>query len=279
DCAWCHKVTTWSDWTFDHAKTGFALRGGHAKPSCAACHPNNRFAGTPTTCYACHAANDKHNGSFGKDCAACHSTTSWAGARFDHSLSRFPLTGAHIGIACARCHVGGVFKGTPTDCASCHTKPASHGAAFGGACSTCHSTRAWKPASFDHSRTAFKLTGAHKGALCSKCHVGGVFKGTPTACAGCHTKPASHNGFTGSACGSCHSTSAWRPATWSAAHSFPMRHGGAGGVCSRCHPSTWGSYTCSRCHSNSSMSQRHSGISGFTLTTCVKCHPKGGGGD
>jgi hypothetical protein len=58
-----------------------------------------------------------------------------------------------------------------------------------------------------------------------------------------------------------------------------MDHRGAGGVCSTCHPSTLASYSCSQCHSDSSMTAKHSGVSGFSLTTCASCHPTGRGGD
>ncbi len=32
---------------------------------------------------------------FPKDCAVCHTTTQWKGAKFDHSKTKFPLTGSH----------------------------------------------------------------------------------------------------------------------------------------------------------------------------------------
>lgn len=39
---------------------------------------------------------------------------------------------------------------------------------------------------FDHLSTGFFLSPAHQNVECSDCHVRGVFKGTPTACDGCH---------------------------------------------------------------------------------------------
>ena len=345
DCAACHAATGWKDVTFDHAKTGFALTAGHAKPACAACHAGGRYVGTPTTCNACHAKDDAHSGSFGKDCASCHKTTTWTDATFDHSRTQFKLTGAHAGVTCQKCHIGGLFKGTPTTCSSCHAKPSSHTSAFAGSCATCHSTKAWKPATFNHNQTHFKLTGAHVGAACQKCHTSSHFSDASTACSSCHAKPSSHtsafagncstchstkawkpatfnhnqthfkltgahvgaacqkchtsshftdastacsschakpsshgSNFTGS-CSTCHSTKAWKPASYNGPHTFPQRHGGAGGVCSKCHPSSWTSYSCARCHSNKSMIDKHKGRSGFSLTTCANanCHPTGGG--
>jgi len=283
DCGACHTATGWKDATFDHSKTVLPLEGAHAGPTCAACHTNGTNVGAPTTCVGCHAAKDRHKGALGKDCAACHKATTWADVSFDHTTAAYPLTGAHLGVTCQRCHVGGVYKGTSTTCAACHTKtkPASHGGAFGTNCGSCHTTKAWLPATFDHTKAAYPLTGAHLGVTCQRCHVGGVYKGTSTTCAACHTtaKPASHTSSFGTNCGSCHTTRAWLPATYNGPHTFPMDHRGAGGVCSTCHPSTLASYSCSQCHSDSSMTAKHSGVSGFSLTTCASCHPTGRGGD
>ena len=40
---------------------------------------------------------------------------------FNHMKTGFQLKGAHLSVACETCHVGGTFKGTPKDCAGCHT--------------------------------------------------------------------------------------------------------------------------------------------------------------
>ena len=55
-------------------------------------------------------------------------TTGPVGANFDHLTPGFELTGAHLGARCESCHVGGVFKGTPTQCVGCHTAGARIGA-------------------------------------------------------------------------------------------------------------------------------------------------------
>ena len=139
--------------------------------------------------------------------------------------------------------------------------------------------RSWLPATFNHAKTAFPLTGAHLGVTCRKCHVGGVLKGTPTTCSACHARPASHGTAMAGVCSSCHTTKAWLPATFNGPHLFPQNHGGAGGTCSKCHPSSFKSYSCARCHSNTTMTEHHKEVSGFSLTTCVKCHPTGRNGD
>lgn len=53
----------------------------------------------------------------------------------------------------------------------------------GGKTQTERSTR-----DFNHMSTGFPLTGLHTTVECASCHVGGVFKGTPRNCSGCHAK-------------------------------------------------------------------------------------------
>ena len=48
------------------------------------------------------------------------------------------------------------------------------------------STAAWQPATFDHSKTGFPLTGAHATVACSQCHVNGKYAGTSATCSSCH---------------------------------------------------------------------------------------------
>jgi hypothetical protein len=169
------------------------------------------------------------------------------------------------------------YRGTPTTCYACHKADDAHDGRFGKDCSACHSTTSWKGARVDHSRTAFPLTGAHKTVSCRSCHRNNTFSGTPTACSACHKKPSTHQpaGFTG--CKQCHSTAAWKPAKFNLAHSFPMNHRNANGVCTNCHVGSWAVYTCSKCHSNAKMNEHHKEVPNYSLTTCVKCHPKGRG--
>jgi hypothetical protein len=278
-CSSCHTTKAWLPASFNHAKTAFPLTGFHLSTTCQKCHQGGVLKGTPTACSACHTKPSSHGSAFSGSCATCHTTKAWLPASFNHNKAKFVLTGAHRSVTCQKCHTGNQLKGTPTACSACHTKPSSHGSAYSGTCSTCHTTRAWLPASFNHSKAAFPLTGAHASVTCQKCHKGGVFKGTPTACSACHARPSSHGSAFSGACSSCHTTRAWLPASYSGPHTFPQSHGGAGGVCSKCHPSSLSSYSCAKCHSNSSMTSHHSGVSGFSLTTCVKCHPTGRAGD
>ncbi len=269
-CGTCHNTNSWKDVTFDHNLAAFKLTGAHVNVACASCHVNGVFKGTPQDCYSCHKQNDHHNGQFGTNCGACHDTSSWANATFDHNLAAFKLTGAHVNVACSSCHVNGVFKGTPKDCYSCHKQNDHHNSQLGANCGACHSTSAWKPASFDHNLAAFKLTGVHVNVACSSCHINGVFKGTPQDCYSCHKQNDHHNGSFGTNCGSCHSTSTWSGATFN--HNttgFPLTGGHANLNCTRCHQSGQFqglSTACFSCHADPAF---HAGAFGLN---CAQCH-------
>ena len=92
---------------------------------------------------------------------------------------------------------------------------------------------------FDHASTGFRLDGGHLRAPCESCHRNGIFRGTPRACAICHSRgglgmaegmPPSHVPVSAT-CSSCHSTIAWTPANF--------RHRADQGVttgdCGSCH--------------------------------------------
>jgi hypothetical protein len=184
DCSDCHTSVAWADVTFDHASTGFPLAASHAEVSCAECHPGGRYVGTPTSCYGCHGDEDEHNGRFGTDCSACHKPTTWDDWTFDHNLSSFRLTGAHTRAACLDCHGSGGFEGTSSSCSACHSRPSSHGSAFGGSCGNCHSTSAWRPASFNGPHP-FPMNHGDAGGNCGRCHPSSL---TDYTCYGCHSR-------------------------------------------------------------------------------------------
>lgn len=246
DCAQCHNPIGWLPVNFDHNLAVFTLTGLHLGVPCTNCHVNNVYRGTSTLCYSCHVSNDKHQGLFGSDCGSCHTTAGWLPATFDHSLAKFKLTGQHLITPCQSCHNNGVYKGTPTTCYACHGKNDPHFGSFGTSCGSCHSTSAWLPASFDHSKSAFPLTGAHKSASCSACHVNNIYKGTPTACSACHQQPSNHAGINNPSCSICHTTSNWTFNHPPVNEIDPLHHKGA--TCADCHPNGYSSYTCSKCH-------------------------------
>jgi hypothetical protein len=278
NCAACHTTGGWESSSFDHGQTAFPLTGLHKNLACTSCHVGGVYAGTPKDCASCHASDDAHAGSFGTNCASCHTTSGWANASFDHSQTAFPLTGLHQSIPCNACHANGVYSGTPKACVACHASDDAHGGSFGTNCGACHTTSGWANASFDHSQTAFPLSGAHGGLACSSCHQNGQYAGTPSSCASCHGEPAYHAGLFGTDCKSCHTTNAWLPASYNRSHGFPLNHGNAGGDCSACHGSPLPNYTCTKCHAHdpARMADKHAEKGITDISDCLGCHPGGG---
>lgn len=278
-CSECHSTTAWRPATFDHNQTAFPLTGVHKSAVCQSCHPGDTYAGTPSTCLACHQGDDVHNGAFGSDCAACHSTSGWGGAGVDHGQTNFPLTGAHIQVECSSCHTNGQYQGTPTSCVACHGGDDVHNGSFGSNCASCHATSSWGNANFDHNQTNFPLTGAHRSITCSNCHTNGMYQGTPTQCAACHSEPTYHAGLFGTNCTTCHSTNAWAPASFNQNHSFPLNHKNINGNCSSCHPSTLNEYVCTNCHKHEPgiMAEKHDEVTNYNVSQCASCHPNGRG--
>lgn len=255
DCGACHTPDGWTPASFDHAKSKFPLTGTHATLECTSCHINNEFTPLDIACFSCHAKDDAHNGQFGTQCDTCHNTTAWLPATFDHSALGFPLTGAHESLECGQCHLNNIFTGLDPACYSCHAKDDAHNGQFGTDCGQCHSTSAWLPATFDHSKTGFPLDGAHTGLACDQCHANEVFTGLSPACASCHADPAFHAGlFAGMSCDQCHNTSSWSPAQFNASHPNAcgevtcIDHEGA--TCRDCHTVDLMDATCLKCHDN-----------------------------
>jgi len=302
-CALCHNTSSWTQATFDHNTfTTFQLTGAHVTVACQLCHINGRFKGTPRNCGSCHLKDyqkttDPNHAAAGfpTDCSICHTTVSWSGAQFDHSKTPFPLTGAHVTVACELCHINNNFTNLSTACVSCHlkdyngtTNPNHLQAGFPQRCDVCHTTTAWMPANFDHSKTPFPLTGAHLTTPCNSCHVNGQFVGTPTDCYSCHksqyqsTTDPNHvaAGFP-TTCQTCHTTTSWQGATFN--HTWwPTNHGGAGGVCSTCHtnPGNYAVFVCTNCHTKAQTDSHHSDVGGYVYNSinCYQCHKNGGGG-
>jgi hypothetical protein len=294
-CVNCHTTTAWQPSTFDHSKTTFPLTGFHVTVACNLCHVGGNFTTVPTDCYSCHKAtfiattSPNHVAAgFPTDCSICHTTTSWAGAVFDHSKTPFPLTGFHVNVACPACHVNNVFVGLSTACVSCHlnnfntaTSPNHVASGFPQTCELCHTTAAWIPATFDHNKTAFPLTGFHVTVPCSSCHMNANYKATPTDCYSCHkanylgaTNPNHIGAGFSTACQTCHNTTAWTGAIFN--HTFfVLPHHNA--QCFDCHivPTAYVNFSCTAtCHPQASTDPRHSGVSGYVYapTSCYRCH-------
>ncbi|WP_298824508.1 cytochrome c3 family protein [uncultured Piscinibacter sp.] len=171
-----------------------------------------------------------------------------ASRNFDHIKTGFPLTGQHLYERCESCHVNGIFKGTPRDCASCHTPGTrwSRNNVVKGqnhiptqlACDSCHNTRTYAGARFNHVGVA--------PGTCSTCHTGAMASG----------KPGNHIQTTAS-CDTCHKTSAWTPASG-------FDHSGVV-------PGT-----CATCHNGSRATGKNATHVPVGATSCDACHRTGG---
>ncbi|MBI2376834.1 MAG: hypothetical protein HYV07_22740 [Deltaproteobacteria bacterium] len=240
DCEGCHGTAGFVPSGFErerHAKSPYALQGGHLAVACGECHEKaapagsqagsalvsmRRFRFDSTECRTCHE--DPHRRQLEpRACESCHEVSSFSALHFDHDKDTdFPLTGRHRQssngkpLRCALCHElqNGVvaYRGTPTSCSACHTDehrgqleppPADARAEpswLKTACARCHSTTAWKPATFSHDDprfTTYVLEGAHAKLKCSSCHLADGsptsrfirYRGLSRTCARCHVDP------------------------------------------------------------------------------------------
>jgi hypothetical protein len=280
DCVRCHLEHNGSDFQlvhwdrpfreFNHREAGYTLEGKHANLSCEKCHTvahmdpaekalmrvkdlSKSYLGLSRNCVTCHE--DVHKGDLGSECQRCHNFTDWKQAsQFDHSKTKYPLTGMHLKVACDKCHVpsppdnkvkftGLKFEG----CIDCHTDP--HRGEFKSTCESCHNTGGWKNISmsmqFDHSNTKFPLLGAHTKVGCGQCHAGGDFrKPLPfDKCMDCH-RPDPHKGqfqarSSGGECKECHTVNSWKPSLFGskehAATQYPLLGKHADVECAKCH--------------------------------------------
>jgi len=183
---------------------------------------------------------------------------------FDHLTTGFELRDAHRDMACEYCHVNGVFKGTPRNCAGCHTiggrisatpKPPKHVASDSN-CALCHSGYNFAPIfRMDHTGAKGTCFSCHNNVTatgkdtkhilsdnnCTACHTTVAF--TPARlehadllqkeqCASCHngiraSAKTLHHVITTSNCNDCHTTLSWSPARFN--------HSGVTGLCQSCH--------------------------------------------
>jgi hypothetical protein len=310
-CQICHNTTAWSPAAFDHSKTAFPLTGAHTTVACSTCHTDN-YAGTlPTNCYGCHATDyantaiisgvpNHAKAGFSQDCTQCHTTTSWLNATFNHNATAFPLTGAHISVACATCHTDNYAGTLPTTCYGCHTKDYNGTANISGVpnhvtanfpqdCTLCHTTSTWLNATFNHNNTSFPLTGAHTTVACSTCHTDNYAGTLPTGCYGCHTKDYNSTATLGGSvpnhvsagyptdCTVCHTTATWLNATFNHNNTpFPLTGAHVTVPCSQCHVggvfagTPTDCYSCHKADYAGTTDPNHA-AAGFP-TTCATCH-------
>jgi hypothetical protein len=219
-CSTCHTPSTWRSTRFDHAKQAkFPLQGAHAKASCNSCHSQAVKQGElAKDCHGCHRVDDVHRGNLGRECADCHDQQSFSDrVRFDHELTDFPLLGLHAMGSCESCHRDHSFEKNDISCQSCHTTDDVHRGSLGTKCESCHNPNGWALWRFDHnSETEFALHGAHEGLECTACHQTPMKSGSlkPADCIDCHRSQDAHRGEFGKNCDTCHSSAAWKPATF-----------------------------------------------------------------
>jgi hypothetical protein len=280
DCVRCHLEHNGADFPlvhwepalkqFDHGKTGYPLEGKHAGVACERCHTTSNIAvaerplirykdltksyfGLTPDCLTCHT--DPHKGQLGNNCAQCHNVSDWKAAKqFDHSKTRYPLTGAHIQVACEKCHKpdqpGGAARYRDMQferCTACHLDP--HRGSFKQRCEECHATVSWKKISagfeFDHSKTKYPLLGMHAKLSCVACHVNGEFQ-RPVAfanCVDCHRTDPHSGQFVSrpkkGECAECHTVDGWKPSLFGVrehtSSAYPLQGKHAKVECDKCH--------------------------------------------
>ncbi|MFA7419286.1 MAG: hypothetical protein WCZ90_06320, partial [Melioribacteraceae bacterium] len=292
-CETCHTSTAWKPATFDHDGKYFPIYSGEHKGkwnNCSDCHLDQtnykNFECTNCHEHAKTEMDNEHQGVNGysyqsRACYACHPTGSKQGV-INHSLTRFPLLGAHTTVTCTQCHQSG-YAGTSTECISCHqakyTAAPNHSSQnYPQDCKQCHSSVDWKQISYNHSVTKFPLLGSHVTVNCSSCHTTKL-TGTPTACYSCHqakyTSAPNHvsQGYP-TTCEQCHNSTDWKATTFN--HSttkFPLLGSHVTVNCNSCHT---GGFTgtptaCYSCHqANYTSAPNH--VSQSYPTVCEQCH-------
>lgn len=121
-------------------------------------------------------------------------------SQFDHNPTGFPLTGTHVSVPCASCHINARFQTTPTACFGCHNGITAPGAASvlshpvtTNYCEGCHQTTTWRDYRFiDHVQAL---------GPCANCHNNKIATGktpkhtiTNAACNTCHFNTVTFKG-------------------------------------------------------------------------------------
>lgn len=215
--------------------------------------------------------------------------------KFNHAMTLFPLTGAHMGVNCRECHKDGSITSISSDCQSCHPMNFNHTANTGD-CNLCHSTATFSAPFFNHTRAGFNVKGAHIKIVignCKSCHKANVYAGVPWVCSNCHNPPSPdfcsadapvHAGALD--CESCHNQVTFQWGKYDRHNSFATKlYGGHSNIaCSACHSSPRGNClssiiyrdgtaygSCANCHTrNYRGNEHHSGLP--TDANCGKCH-------
>jgi hypothetical protein len=318
ECASCHSdhngrnfdMARFDEDAFDHALTGYLLKGKHEIIDCRQCHipdfvedpdlkkRTETFLGLDQECLSCHE--DYHQRTLSSDCASCHDNNAFSpAARFNHDDTEFPLLGEHQSLDCRVCHEKEIRNGRDfqrfagisfSNCSSCHEDV--HDGRLGVNCKECHVERSFLAMEglmrFDHDNTHFPLKGKHRPLDCAQCHnldasANMVFsdrKGVePKDCAICH-RDVHENKF-GQDCAECHNERSFHTSSSQENfnHSltgFELTGKHQNVDCRKCHS---GSFVdplphrlCGACHEDYHHNQFASAAIGFKSPDCIACH-------
>jgi len=269
--------------------------------NCTQCHDLGNKV-TDQKCLACHEEIEKLlNADRGyhaskevidKECVDCHSEhhgINFDMARFDedhfdHNLTSYELTGAHLKIDCRECHIPEFIRdrelkqrtdtwlGLEHDCISCH-EDVHQNTLSTNDCAACHDTEAFAPASlFDHDETNYPLTGKHVEVECIECHQKEirqgkefqVFTGLEFAnCISCHDDV--HETKLGTNCKQCHTTESFNSLSSirrfdHSTTNFPLKGAHRQIDCFDCH------------NREESLSDIFQDQKGIRTNDCIQCH-------
>ena len=263
DCEYCHSTTEWDPGIFEH----------QVSSACATCH----LTDYQNTTNPVHLPEEGYSD---ENCEECHtSTETWLGASFDHSLTAFPLTGAHETTECAQCHGQGVYT-LPQTCEECHSPGQLASTNYETAeydhtthniineCAQCHTTGAWTESIFDHVNVS------------------------ETSCEYCHqpeyitsASPPHNNGNIRDQCALCHSSGNWNIDNFP--HSVEQTDYQLNGLhlqvqCQNCHLGDQYQGTENTCQSSGCHLQDYQTatpdhqVYGYPLDHCTECHVETG---
>jgi len=256
-CKSCHVAEGWQEIAMPRSRhPGLDLGGGHQKVACSECHGENLDA-VPSAgrrCVDCHAP--VHEAPFGTDCAKCHTGIRWVGlpdalGHRLHSLTEFPLRGAHRTVECEGCHALTVplsarFREIKHQvCAECHADVHRGTLKEHGDCELCHHEVGFAPSLVStpvHAKFGFPLEGAHAATACNACHAHDSQLRTHWSvadkrCESCHQNPHGDQfaaEIASKGCAGCHTARSWNVVSFE--HPFwPLTGAHSAAACQGCH--------------------------------------------
>jgi hypothetical protein len=178
---------------------------------------------------------------------------------FDHLKTGFELLGYHKQVKCEECHIKGVFRGTPRECATCHavgsrfltatTMSPKHFQVGNKACDDCHVTSDWNSVNVHHDSG---MTGK-----CNSCHDGTHATG----------EPPNHFPTQQASCDYCHTTYTWIKAYFDHRNTAFVGVTGTAGT-----SGAMASPKCSFCHNGTKAQGMGASHISIGNSDCVNCH-------